>query len=68
MGIKFHFKWPRPASPCVSADVAERGVLSIFDISRLALPTLALDTIYFRRRRGNEGLKKSPRESRTVEE
>lgn len=38
MGIKFHFKWLRPVSPYVSADVAG-GVLSIFDISRRAFPT-----------------------------
>lgn len=37
MGIKFHFKWLRPVSPRVSADVAGGG-LSIFDISRRTLP------------------------------
>lgn len=35
VGIKFHFKWLRPVSPCVSADVAEECFLySIFRAAR----------------------------------
>lgn len=56
MGIKFHFKWRRPVSPCVSADVAEDCFL--YSIFRVAHPLhLAL---YSGVNPKNDGLKKLP--------